>query len=145
MNIDSNQAYNGSLSTASKFILNELNNGNRYIQCLPIDDCISFMKMIILEIVPQTFKNEILLEVKQGCYSGIINVFETIKNTYANKSPIILKVIKFLEENRSKLNGQILNKYIDECIKQSDCLCRLENQQSDIDFFDHLEKDLFSS
>ncbi|CAF1528143.1 unnamed protein product, partial [Rotaria sordida] len=64
---------------------------------------------------------------------------------YGNKPPIILKVIKFLEENRSKLNGQILNDYIDKCLKKSDCLCRLENQQSDIDYFDNLEKDLFSS
>ncbi|CAF1444930.1 unnamed protein product, partial [Rotaria sp. Silwood1] len=142
INIGSHEAYNGSLSTASNFIINELDNGNKMIQYLPIDDCISLMKMIMLEIIPQKFKNDILLEAKQGRYSGIIDVFEEIKELYANQSPIILKVIKFLEDNRFKLNNEILNNYIDKCIKKSDCLCRLENEQSDADYF---EKDLFSS
>ncbi|CAF1364160.1 unnamed protein product [Rotaria sordida] len=141
--------YNGTLSTASKFIINELTykrHGN--IKCLPIDDCISLMKMILLEIIPEEkYKNEISLEVKNGSYAGINFMYDQINDNYAMKQPILLKVIRFLETeaHRSTLKDDILHFYIDQCVKKSYCLCQWENQQLDIDYFDQLEKDLFSS
>ncbi|CAF1296861.1 unnamed protein product [Rotaria sp. Silwood1] len=140
--------YRGTLSTASKFILNELIN-KRYdnIQCLPIDDCISFMKMILLEIIPEIYPKAISLQVKNGSYSGINVIYEEIYDKYENKQLILLKIITFLETEayRSTLKCDMLHSYIDQCIQRKYCLCQVENSQLDIDYFDQLEKDLLSS
>jgi len=54
-----NVKYNGALSTASNFILHEL--AKNTIQCFPTDDCISFMKMILLEIIPKKLKGSCVI------------------------------------------------------------------------------------
>lgn len=141
-----NVKYNGALSTASNFILHELaKNTNVTIQCFPTDDCISFMKMILLEIIPKKLKEAVLSNVKQPSYTGIIGVYEQIKRTYGNKQPILFKFIEFLQENRTSLNDDKLIFYIDQCVNKSQCLLELQNQQADIDHFDCLHNKLFSS
>ncbi|CAF1249725.1 unnamed protein product [Didymodactylos carnosus] len=141
-----NAKYSGTLSTASNFVLNKLaKDTNTAIQCFPTDDYISLMKMILLEIISKEFNEAVLSKVKQASYTGIIGVYEQIEMSYRNRQPIIFKVIQFLEEYRNSLNGEKLNNYIDECIKKRQCLFELQNQQSDIDYFYQLEKNLFSS
>ena len=81
--IDSNVKYSGTLSTASTFILENLaNNENSSIKCLPIDDCISLLKMILIEIIPKCFREAILLKVRQGSLSGILGVYNQIRSYF---------------------------------------------------------------
>ncbi|CAF4504298.1 unnamed protein product, partial [Rotaria sp. Silwood2] len=138
--------YNGTLSTASTYILKELsNNRNRSIEYLRIDDCISFMKMILLEIISEKYKKAISSKVQQGSLTGIIVVYDQIKDSFKTKQPIIMKVIEFLEKYRSILNDEKLNSYIDQCINHRHCLIQLENEQINIDYFNDLERNIFSS
>ncbi|CAF4222795.1 unnamed protein product [Rotaria sordida] len=128
--------YNGTLSTVSTFILEELSNDrHRPIECLPIDECISFMKMILLEIILEKYKEAVSSKIQQGSFTDIILVYDQIRDSFKNKQPIIMKVIEFLEKHRSILNVEKLNNYIVECIKNRQCLIQLENQQINIDFW----------
>ncbi len=120
--IGSNVKYSGTLSTASNFILQELSkNSNGIIQSLPIDDVISLMKMILLEIIPKDFKDAISSEVRQGSYSGILTVYSQINPYFKNKQLIILKIIDLLEKNRQSLNKKELNYFIDQCLENHRC------------------------
>ncbi|UJR27761.1 hypothetical protein I4U23_009034 [Adineta vaga] len=113
------QEYCGTLSTASKYILDRfIYKRNENILCLPIDDCISFMKVVLLEILPKEIKEKVLAKVKQGSYSGINLVYEQIYKIYANEQSIILRVIQFLEKHRSILNNETLISYMDHCLKR---------------------------
>lgn len=144
MEIDSSVLYAGTLSTASNFILEELGrNRNAPIQCLPIDDCISLMWMSVLEIISKVFKQAIQLKVQKASYTGIIVVYKEIKQTYGNQS-IICQVIEFLETNRVSLTNEKLNHYVDKCIERQ-CLIQLQNQESDIHYFQQLEKNILAS
>ncbi|CAF1515762.1 unnamed protein product, partial [Adineta steineri] len=144
--VDFDQEYSGTLSTASKCILDHLAyKRNKEILCLPVDDCVSFMKVVLLEILPKEIKEEIQAKVKQGSYSGINLIYEQVYEKYVNEQLIIIQVIQFLEKNRSKLNGEILISYMNQCLKKHYCLRQLKNQQADIDYFLELEKNLILS
>lgn len=144
--IDSNVKYSGTLSTASAYILQELiTNRNPCIECLPIDDCISLMKMILLEIIPKVFREAISSKVRQGSISGILGVYCQIRTYFKNKQPILLQVIDFLESNRRNLNEERLNYFIDQCLENRQCLFQLENEQTNLIYFHDLLREIFPS
>ena len=146
MEIDSNVKYSGTLSTASTFILQILaNNTNSSIECLPIDDCISLMKMILLEIIPKVFREAVSSEVRQGSISGILAVYNAIRKHFRDKQPILLQVIDLLEKYRRNLNEKKLNYFIDQCLENRRCLFELENQETDVNYFNELSRQIFSS
>ncbi|CAF3161062.1 unnamed protein product [Rotaria sp. Silwood2] len=101
--------------------------------------------MILLEIISEKYKKAISSKVQQGSLTGIIVVYDQIKDSFKTKQPIIMKVIEFLEKYRSILNDEKLNSYIDQCINHRHCLIQLENEQINIDYFNDLERNIFSS
>ena len=69
--------YSGALSTTSTFNLENLaNNKHSSIKYLPINDCISLIKMTLLEIIPKSFRESVSSEVRQGSISGIPGVYD---------------------------------------------------------------------
>ncbi len=146
MKIGSNVTYSGTLSTASNFILEELtNNPNSLIECLPTDDAISLMKMILLEILPKSFQESISSKVRQSSFSGILAVYDEIKEIWTNKPSVLIEIINFLEKNRRTFNDKQLNSFIDRCLENHQSLFKLENQPTDMNFFNNLTKQIFSS
>jgi len=146
MEIGSNVKYSGTLSKASSFILEELrNNRNSSIECLPIDDSISLMKMIFLKIIPKSFREALSSEVRQGSFSGILAVYRKIKREWKDKQSILLEVIDLLEKHCRSLNDEKLNYFIDQCLENRRCLFELENQQTDMNYFNDLARQIFSS
>ncbi|UJR17179.1 hypothetical protein I4U23_004075 [Adineta vaga] len=144
--IGSNVKYSGTLSTASNFILDKLSkNSNETIQSLPIDDIISLMKMILLEIIPKGFKKNILSEVRQHSYTGIRCIYDEMNDYFKNKQFITLQIINLLEKHRESLPKERLNYFIDKCVEKYQCLLELENQQIDVNYFHDLIKEIFPS
>ncbi|CAF3886552.1 unnamed protein product [Adineta steineri] len=83
--IGSNVKYSGSLSTASNFILDKLSqNSKETIQYLPVDDVISMMKMILLEIIPIDYKNTISSKVRQHSSSGVLTCYVDINYDFCH-------------------------------------------------------------
>ena len=90
--------------------------------------------------LPDHTRSAISSRVLNGSYSGIIKIYSWINSLYEKQPVIILKIIQFLENNRLKLHGEVLNDFIDRCMEKYLCLSKLENQQADVDYFDQLEK-----
>ena len=145
MEIGANEKYNGALSTASTFILEQLtNNRDSFIQCLPVDDCISLMKMILLEIIPKATKEFLTAEVQQGSFSGIIIFYNRMKKIFKTQHPFLFEIIDFLENNRRNFTDDKLNNFIDQCLENRRFLFQFEHQQTDMNYFNDLTRKLFS-
>ncbi|CAF3396275.1 unnamed protein product [Rotaria socialis] len=146
MEFGSTMKYNGTLSTASKFILEELaKNRDSSLECLPVDDCVSFMKMILLELIAEPFKVALSSEVQQGSYSGILGVYCQMKKSWKKKPPILFEVIDFLEKHRQHFNEDKLNAFLDQCLENRQSLFQLDNQQTDDNYFNQLTRQIFPS
>ncbi|CAF2084397.1 unnamed protein product [Rotaria magnacalcarata] len=146
MEFGSTMKYNGTLSTASKFILEELaKNRNSSLECLPVDDCVSFMKMILLELIAESFKKALSSEVQQGSFSGILLVYYEMKKSWKKKPPILFEVIDFLEKHRQHFNEDKLNAFLDQCLENRQSLFQLDNQQTDDNYFNQLTRQIFPS
>ncbi|CAF3506659.1 unnamed protein product [Rotaria socialis] len=146
MEFGSTMKYNGTLSTASKFILEELaKNRDSSLECLPVDDCVSFMKMILLELIAEPFKEALSSEVQQGSFSGILGVYCQMKKSWKKKPPILFEVIDFLEKHRQHFNEDKLNAFLDQCLENRQSLFQLDNQQTDDNYFNQLTRQIFPS
>ncbi|CAM4901408.1 unnamed protein product [Rotaria socialis] len=146
MEFGSTMKYNGTLSTASKFILEELvKNRDSSLECLPVDDCVSFMKMILLELIAEPFKEAPSSEVQQGSFSGILGVYCQMKKSWKKKPPILFEVIDFLEKHRQHFNEDKLNAFLDQCLENRQSLFQLDNQQTDDNYFNQLTRQIFPS
>ncbi|CAF1152797.1 unnamed protein product [Adineta steineri] len=125
--IDSNVKYSGSVSTASNFILDKLSQNSKEAS------------------ISSNYKNTISLKVLQHSSSGVLTCYVGINYDFRCKQLLLLGIINSLEKHRENLSKEKLNYFIDKCVENHRCLIKLENEQTDINYFNDLTKQIFLS
>jgi len=105
----------------------------------------AFQESISSKILPKAFQESISSKILQSSFSGILAAYNEIKKIWTNKSSVLIEIINFLEQNRRIFNDKQLNSFIDQYLENHQSLYKLENQPTDMNFFNNLTKQIFSS